>query len=221
MDFKTMDINAITSGVNGDGIRYLQLFLKEYTSIFDETVNPGCNKCLNTYLNKYKLHFMKQENISGYVLHLKYENIPLEFGSPILVNNGNITKEYAKKLLSQPDGERYFEVILEDNSSEEEKLQDAVNNAQAKLDALPEKEHHTRIKATQNALEKAKQALEQYQIDNLEVKDVEVIETVITDENLTTNPELSEAGIKAGDTVLIDKNEYDEKGTISIVEKPE
>jgi len=221
MDFKTMNIDAITSGVNGDGIRYLQLFLQEYTSIFNETVNPGCNKCLNTYLNKYKLHFMKQENISGYVLHLKYENIPLEFGSPILVNNGNITKEYAKKLLSQPDGERYFEVIPEGNSSEEEKLQEAVNDAQAELDALTEKTHHATRKAKESALDKAMAALEQYRIDNLEVNDVEVIETVITEENLTTNPELAEAGIEAGDTVLIDKNEYDEKGTISIVDKQE
>jgi len=221
MDFKAMDINAITSGVNSDGIRYLELFLKEYTSIFNETVNPSCSKCLNAYLNKYKLHFMKHENKSGYVLHLKYENMPLEFGSQVLVNNGNITKEYAKKLLSQPDGKRFFEAIPDDNASEEEKLQEAVNDAQAELDALTEKTHHATRKAKESALDKAIVALEKYNIENIDVDGVETIETVITDENLSTNPELAEAGIKAGDTVLIDKNEYEENGTISIVEKPE
>lgn len=44
----------------------------------------------------------------NYRLHAKYENIPLEFGSPILVNNGNITDEYARKLLQHNNGQRYF-----------------------------------------------------------------------------------------------------------------
>ena len=43
-----------------------------------------------------------------YRLKPKYENIPLEFGSAILVNNNNITEEYAKKLLARPNGERFF-----------------------------------------------------------------------------------------------------------------
>ena len=51
------------------------------------------------------------ENTTQYRLHAKYENIPLEFGSPILVNNTNITDEYAKKLLLHKNGERYFSQI--------------------------------------------------------------------------------------------------------------
>lgn len=47
-------------------------------------------------------------NTSHYRLHAKYENIPLEFGSPILVNNGNITDAYAQQLLQHKNGERYF-----------------------------------------------------------------------------------------------------------------
>ena len=110
MDFTTMDIATITHSVRGDGVRYLQLFLQEYTSIFNETVNPGCPLCLATYLARYKNHFNVMENndTSHYRLHPKYENIPLEFGSPILVNNSNITHEYAQKLLTHKNGERYF-----------------------------------------------------------------------------------------------------------------
>jgi hypothetical protein len=108
MDFTTMDIYTITTGTGSDGTRYLLHFMKEYTLLFKEKVNPGCAKCLNEYLMKYKKHFAAMENTCQYRLHAKYENIPLEFGSAILVNNGNITDEYAQKLLEQNNGQRYF-----------------------------------------------------------------------------------------------------------------
>lgn len=108
MDFTTMDIATVTRSVSGGGERYLELFLKEYTSIFREKVNPSCPKCLTDYLNRYKNHFKAMANTCNYSLHAKYENIPLEFGSPILVNNANITDDYAQKLLAHNNGQRYF-----------------------------------------------------------------------------------------------------------------
>lgn len=108
MDFTTMDIATVTRSVSGSGERYLELFLKEYTSIFKEKVNPSCPKCLTDYLNRYKNHFKAMANTCNYRLHAKYENIPLEFGSPILVNNANITDDYAQKLLAHNNGQRYF-----------------------------------------------------------------------------------------------------------------
>jgi hypothetical protein len=108
MDFSTMDIATVTRSVSGSGERYLELFLKEYTSIFKEKVNPSCPNCLTGYLNRYKNHFKAMTNTCNYRLHAKYENIPLEFGSPIFVNNDNITEEYALKLLAHNNGERYF-----------------------------------------------------------------------------------------------------------------
>ena len=108
MDFTTMDIATVSRSVTGSGERYLELFLKEYTSIFKEKVNPSCPKCLTDYLNRYKNHFKAMANTCNYRLHAKYENIPLEFGSPILVNNANITDAYAQKLLQQNNGQRYF-----------------------------------------------------------------------------------------------------------------
>lgn len=111
MDFTTMDIATVTRSVTGSGVRYLELFLKEYTSIFKERVNPACPKCLTEYLTRYKNHYKAMANTSHYRLHAKYENIPLEFGSPILVNNSNITNEYAQQLLLHKNGERYFAQI--------------------------------------------------------------------------------------------------------------
>lgn len=111
MDFTTMDISTITHGKRGDGVRYLQLFMQEYTSLFNERVNPGCPKCLTRYIKKYKNHFTAMPDTTKYRLHAKYQNIPLTFGSPILVNNANITPEYAQQLLSRPNGERFFEYI--------------------------------------------------------------------------------------------------------------
>lgn len=111
MDFTTMDIATVTHSITGSGVRYLELFLKEYTSIFKEKVNPACPKCLTEYLTRYKNHYKAMANTSHYRLHAKYENIPLEFGSPILVNNGNITDAYAQQLLQHKNGERYFTQI--------------------------------------------------------------------------------------------------------------
>lgn len=108
MDFTAMDIATVTHSITGSGVRYLELFLQEYTSIFKEKVNPACPKCLTEYLTRYKNHYKAMANTSHYRLHAKYENIPLEFGSPILVNNSNITNEYAQQLLLHKNGERYF-----------------------------------------------------------------------------------------------------------------
>lgn len=108
MDFSIMDIATLTRSVTGEGVRYLELFLKEYVSLFGGPVNPSCPKCLTEYLLRYKNHHKTMENPSKYRLHARYENIPLEFGSPILVNNSNITDAYALKLLEQKNGVRYF-----------------------------------------------------------------------------------------------------------------
>ncbi|MFP9114930.1 hypothetical protein ACLI1A_13420 [Flavobacterium sp. RHBU_3] len=113
MDFTSMDIAALTRSVTGEGRRYLELFLREYTALFPGPVNPGCPRCLQEYLNRYKNHFkrMSTTNTCQYRLHERYENIPLQFGSPILVNNDNITDEYAKILINQPNGIRYFSQV--------------------------------------------------------------------------------------------------------------
>jgi hypothetical protein len=108
MDFTAMDISTLSRSITGEGVRYLELFLKEYTSLFPGPVNPSCPACLTTYLSKYKKHYNTMANTCAYRLHAKYEGIPLEFGSPILVNNSNITTAYAQKLLQQPNGQRFF-----------------------------------------------------------------------------------------------------------------
>ncbi|MFL9845455.1 hypothetical protein [Flavobacterium rhizosphaerae] len=120
MDFKSMDIRTLTRSVTGEGVRYLEIFLREYTALFPGPVNPSCNKCLNEYLTKYKKHYSTMANTCKYRLHAKYENIPLGFGSSILVNNANITNEYAQKLLNKPNGQRFFAVIPEEESATQE-----------------------------------------------------------------------------------------------------
>ena len=44
------------------------------------------------------------------IIKQKYNNIPLEFGSNIFVNNNNITDEYAEKLLERYNAEKIFDV---------------------------------------------------------------------------------------------------------------
>jgi hypothetical protein len=168
MRFEDMDVSTIASGVTTDGVRYLQLFLAEYTSIFSETVNPSCNKCLSNYLSKYKRYVMSKsnQNTSGYVLHAKYENIPLEFGSPILVNNTNITEEYAQTLLSQDEGERYFSTIPDGS--------EAKPKAPAKTKA-PAKPKATKAKAPKEPKPAAEKEIEPL----IKAEDINVNDAVI------------------------------------------
>ncbi|WP_116790150.1 hypothetical protein [Flavobacterium psychrotrophum] len=113
MDFTTMDIATLTHNVTGEGVRYLELFLREYTAIFPGPVNPACPLCLNQYLTKYKDHYRALAKKCAYRLHPEFENIPLQFGSPVLVNNDNINNAYARVLLSHPNGARYFSQLPE------------------------------------------------------------------------------------------------------------
>jgi hypothetical protein len=107
-DFKIEDI---VGGVAPDGVRFLKLFLTDYTALFSEVVNPGCNKCLANYLQKYKSKIFEMENNSQYRLKEKYNGLSLSFGSSIMVHNGNITNEYAEELLQRFSAETIFDVF--------------------------------------------------------------------------------------------------------------
>jgi len=222
MEFQNMDINTIATGATADGVRYLQLFLSEYRSIFSEAVNPSCNKCLNNYLTKYKNYIMSKtnQNTSGYVLKAKYENMPLEFGSSILVNNTNITEEYALKLLEQDEGERFFASIPELSSDPEaDRLRTAVKKAQLKVDNLKVDAKKQVVTLANNALEKAKAALQQYKDESTDVnQDVtNEIKVTLTEEDIFNAPELLEAGFKAGDEVFVDADDYENGGALTIL----
>jgi hypothetical protein len=105
-EFKLSDI---IGGVDPDGVRFLKLFLIDYTKVFSESVNAGCSKCINNYLEKYKSKFKKMENNSQYILKKKYEGISLNDHSSVMVNNRNITEEYAKELLKTHAAQEIFD----------------------------------------------------------------------------------------------------------------
>lgn len=156
-DFTSMDIATLTRSVTGGGERYLTLFLREYTALFPGTVNPACPKCLAQYLTRYKEYYNAMANPSPYRLHAKYENIPLEFGSPILVNNANMTDEYAQKLLSRPGGERLFAQIPVHSVFEQAKMVKAavkksaqVRKKRPRIPLKPELRSHNTSEAPQS-----------------------------------------------------------------------
>ena len=101
LNWLELNTNDIVSKIDANGVRYLELFLQDYTKLFNKKVNPSCSKCINNYLQEYKEKFMIMENKSNYILHKKREGLPLEFGSKIRVNNANITNEYAQKLIKK------------------------------------------------------------------------------------------------------------------------
>lgn len=227
MDFEKMDLATLTNGVNEGGQRYLELFLIEYRSLFNEAVNPGCNNCLNSYLTRYKKHKAmsdKKNNNSGYRLLAQYENIPLEFGSPILVNNGNLTDEYAKKLLERPNGKQLFSVIPTVSIADLQAELDEAKAAQSKLARNAKKEVK---QAAADRVANAEAKLAEYaeaeteQLSAPGQDDINEIEVTLTDDDIEKHPELKEKGFAVGETIIIDKEKYDADGTIVPIDEEE
>ena len=105
LNWLNIGIDSILTNSNSEGVRYLQLFLKDYTNLTGEFVNAGCNKCIAKYYNNYINQIFDMENDSKYRLHKKREGIPLSFGSNVRVTNRNITDSYAETLIK-----RYSEI---------------------------------------------------------------------------------------------------------------
>ena len=103
----------VRTGTDQNGNRLLVSFARDYKEVFGVDICPNCNgfnqKFIN-FLNKTKP--MSEKKKSGYVLKKTYQNIPLEFGSSVFVNNENMTDEYGAKLLkSHPKGEGLFDIL--------------------------------------------------------------------------------------------------------------
>lgn len=120
--WETYNLEYIVGGKTSDNVPLLKLFLQDYSKLFQTTtLNASCSKCLQDYLNNYKQKINKMENpnTSQYRLKQKYNNLPLEFGSNVFVNNNNITDEYAKILLKRHSAEKIFDVYPTQEEKEE------------------------------------------------------------------------------------------------------
>lgn len=123
-DWLKIDKDTIFKGNDENGNRYLSQFLSDYKKIFSPAdINAGCERCLNDYYQKLIKHLPtmgKDKKKKEYVLKLKYNGIPLEFGSPVLVTNANVNEEYARKLIkSHPRGKDLFDVLPDSFDSDE------------------------------------------------------------------------------------------------------
>lgn len=96
-DWLSFSVDQIIGGRTADGLRYLELFLQDYSRAFNTRPNANCTKCIATYLRNYKSKFSVMSK-SKYVLKKKYEGIQLGFGSGIFVTNSNMTDELGEKL---------------------------------------------------------------------------------------------------------------------------
>jgi len=121
-NWESYSIEYIIGGKDADNVPLLKLFLQDYTELFSTKVNAGCFKCLKNYHDNYKqkLYKMENQNTCQYKLKPKYQNIPLEFGSNVFINNKNITDEYAVKLLERyKDADKIFEVYPQTETTNE------------------------------------------------------------------------------------------------------
>lgn len=102
MKWHELDTGRIISGVTADGSSLLKAFLIDYKREFHvDTVNPSCGKCIKSYHSEFVKKYSNMDNTSNYTLHRKREGLRLKFGSPIFVNNKNLTDEYAEILIKR------------------------------------------------------------------------------------------------------------------------
>lgn len=107
--WENTSLSVINSHSLEDGTKYLELFLKDYSILFNKTnLNASCGNCIAAYHKEYSEKMAAQQNESGYVLKKKYVGIALKPGSSVMVNNSNITKEYGDILL-KTKGEFLFD----------------------------------------------------------------------------------------------------------------
>lgn len=124
IDWGKYQAAEVLSGMNENGGRLISLFARDYKKI---TGNDICHTCssfiqkFNSFIQKYYTMAKDAENTCGFRLKPMYQNIPASFGSPIFVNNNNITEELALGLLkNHPRGKDLFDVIPEGFDVEQE-----------------------------------------------------------------------------------------------------
>lgn len=142
-NWEQFNIDTVFAASNGEGVRYLGLFLKDYREVFGGTVNAGCKRCINNYLQKFKSYMKtkKPNSESQYVLKPKYEGLQIGL-TGVFVNNKNITDDLAKKLLKVHAPEKIFAKYP---------VQERETAAEKKAREAAEKETADKLKAEQEA----------------------------------------------------------------------
>jgi hypothetical protein len=108
MLWQDMTTEQIIGGVTPDGVRYLKLFLQDYSRTFKvDNLCGSCNNLIADYHKKYTIRMREKDNTCQYRLLEKYNGIALEPCSNVRVNNGNITDELGAILMANK-GARIF-----------------------------------------------------------------------------------------------------------------
>ena len=172
LNWLEMDTKNIVSGVTADGVKYLEVFLQDYTKSFQKKVNPSCNNCIANYLKEYKEKFQIMENKTDYRLHKKREGLQLQFGSKIHVTNANLTNQYAEILIKRyaihkgdeaieflfdiyPKGLQVKDILKKENTgSSDNKNVSEKKDSELSLKELREKYPHIKATSVKVFLEK-------------------------------------------------------------------
>jgi hypothetical protein len=97
-----MTTDRIIGGTTPDNVRYLKLFLQDYSKMFNvNNLNARCNNCIKDYHKKYIQKMGAKDNGCGWRLHDKYNGIQIDSTSSVHINNANITEELALALFEK------------------------------------------------------------------------------------------------------------------------
>ena len=102
IEWENISTNLILNASFEDGTRYLEVFLFDYSKLFNKpNLNASCSKCIGAYHKEYTQKMNAQNNSSQYVLKKKYIGISLKSTPSYKVNNNNITDEIGANLLKE------------------------------------------------------------------------------------------------------------------------
>ena len=139
-----MTTEQIIGGKSPDGVRYLQLFLKDYTSLFNvQNVCANCNNAIAEYHKKYISKVMEKDNTCQYRLLEKYNGIQLDTSCSTFINNGNITDEYGDILFKNRGGAIFSKMPTQKIVVTDAKI---VNNEKTIVEPTKVKTKHSRNK---------------------------------------------------------------------------
>lgn len=135
-EWQNIRVENIIGGKTPDGVRYLELFLKDYTALFDKkNLNASCHKCIADYHKQYIQKLQVMDNKCDYVLKIGYIGIRAGERSSYMVNNNNITNKIGKKLFDKY-GAKIFDKFPTENPKAPKK--DSVKST-AKESSTPKK----------------------------------------------------------------------------------
>ena len=125
IDWFSVPETDIVNANNEDGIRFLELFLRDYKSLTGKTkVNATCPSCILSYIRDYKSNFntIMENNVNkklGFQVKKKYLGAPLGFGTGKFIQDEYPDEATVAKILERHEPDKVFQKVPKNFNKED------------------------------------------------------------------------------------------------------